>query len=120
VWKTISPGILEHLSKNEFPLTEDEVAQLLIDPEGDELLVLTAEGQYQGFVTFKIEEDVATIGMVYLKHPGGLKLLSEVLTQFFRERECSILRFVALRHAFESVAPKLGFHPRVTEFVKEI
>ena len=125
VWPNLRQSVEEYSAKNpEFmPDDPDELIPLWAHPDGDNVLVVTREGEYAGFLTFKVQEiglqRWATIGIIQLSE-GILKEVTKQLEERLRELGCQRMSYFALRRGFERLAPSLGFRPRIIEYTKEL
>jgi hypothetical protein len=129
IWPTLAPGLTEYREKTPHQMpTEYELFHWLTSPAGDELLVVTVEGKYGGFLTFKIQdlegERWGTIAIIYLtKVSQETRALSEITTQLgdiLRARGCQVMNYMTAREGFRKLAPRLGFKQRITEWMKEL
>lgn len=129
IWPTIEPGIEIYRGKSPHRVNEaQEIFTYLVSDDGDELLVATVDGEYGGFVTFKVQElegEVwGTMAMIFLTPIAQEKdVLPEICRQLelvLKERGCNIMNYMTARKGFKRLAPKLGFRARIIEWMKEI
>jgi GNAT superfamily N-acetyltransferase len=106
----------------------EEIFEFLTSPEGDELFVFTHEGQYAGFMTFKVQpfegEVWGTLAMVYVtpegQKAGVLAEAAQLVEEELRCRGCTVMNYMTAREGFRRLAPRLGFRPRIIEWMKEL
>jgi hypothetical protein len=129
IWPRIFEGIEIYRQKSPHYVGEaDEILSFLQSEEGDELLVLTVDGEYGGFVTFKVQElegEVwGTMAMIFLtkiaQDRNALPAVVKQLEAVLRSRGCTIMNYMTARKGFKRLAPTLGFRPRIIEWMKEI
>lgn len=129
IWPVIEPGIEIYRRKSPHQVNEaQEIFTYLVSDDGDELLVATVDGEYGGFVTFKVQElegEVwGTMAMIFLTPVAQDKdVLPEICRQLedvLRSRGCNIMNYMTARKGFKRLAPKLGFRARIIEWMKEI
>lgn len=130
IWSTIEPGIEVYRQKTPHYIeASEDILRFLESPDGDELVALTVDGEYGGFITFKVQElekgEVwGTMAMIFLTAVAQeKKILSEVGVQMealLKARGCNVMNYMTARKGFKRLAPELGFRPRIIEWMKEI
>lgn len=129
LWPVLREGVAVYRSKTPHAIgTEAEVLEALSHPEGDDLFMFSVNDEYAGFMTFKAQdlegERWGTIAMIYVEPrfqqgevlPRAAQLLEKVL----RRQGCNIMNYMTARKGFQRLAPRLGFRPRIIEWMKEI
>jgi len=129
LWPLVAPGVEHYREKSPHHTPpEEELLQWLESPEGDELFVFTADARYAGFVTFRVQrlddEVWGTIAMIYVQpeFQGGdvLPQVVQALEVELRSRGATVMNYMTKRPGFRRLAPRLGFQPRIIEWMKEL
>lgn len=129
VWPKLEPGVREYIRKTPHETGDiEEIKWFLRAEDGDEVLVITADGEYAGFITFKVQwldgELWGTMAMVFLekRFQGSdvLKQAADQLRGILRLRGCTVMNYFTARKGFRRLAPALGFRPRIIEWMREV
>lgn len=129
IWPKISEGIEVYREKSpHYVGTAEDIFTYLVSDDGDELLAITVDREYGGFITFKVQEMEGevwgTMAMIFLTRVAQDKeVLPEVCNQLeviLKERGCNVMNYMTARKGFKRLAPSLGFRPRIIEWMKEI
>jgi hypothetical protein len=129
LWPLLLPGIETYRRKSPHLLeSEDELLAYLQSQEGDELALILSFGTYAGFLTFKVQpfdgEIWGTIAMIFVTAEGqAVDALPEAcrqLEQELRDRGATLMNYMTARKGFGRLAPRLGFRPRIIEWMKEL
>lgn len=128
-WPWLKQGIDDYRNRTPHELPDD--AGIFSDwtaPGGDEVFAFATDGEFSGFMSFKVQEldgeRWGTIAMIYVvpKFQQG-DTLPEVATQLeaeLRRRGCDVMNYMTKRKGFKRLAPRLGFKPRIIEWAKEL
>lgn len=129
VWPRLEPGLAVYREKSpHFVGSTEDIFTQLTSAEGDELLVITVDSDYGGFITFKVQELEGeiwgTMAMIFLtrvaQEKNALPEVCEQLADVLRARGCTIMNYMTARKGFKRLAPALGFRPRIIEWMKEL
>ena len=129
LWPLLAGGLAIYREKSPHEIPKDEaLLQFLESPDGDELLIAIYEQQIIGFLTFKVQrlnsELWGTIAIIYIdpmfQGPTTLPAVTAQLEEILRQRGCNVMNYMTARKGFAKLAPRLGFRPRITEWMKEI
>lgn len=108
----------------------DELWADWLNPNGDEVFAFGYEGEFAGFMTFKVQqlpgtnELWGTIAILFVKEKfqNGevLGQAAEQLGAVLRARGCTVMNYMTARKGFKRLAPRLGFKSRIIEWMKEL
>lgn len=130
VWEALLPWVERYREKSPHPVPSSH--QLLLDLStegGDELMVVTEDGKFAGFFTFKVQELMegevwGTVAMICFtpeaQESGVLPQAAEQLESLLRARGATVMNYMTSRKGFEKLAPRLGFRQRIVEWMKEL
>jgi hypothetical protein len=127
IWPLLYEGVLTYIEKTPHEIgTPQEVLRNWLSPEGDQLLVVMLDAkQYLGFASYKVldieGERWATFAMIYL--PNEFASFKEAIPEamrIFKREGCTHVNYFTARKGFARLAPRLGFRPRITEWVAEV
>jgi hypothetical protein len=123
LWPFLYKGVVTYNAKSPHQTASPEAVLLdLTSPGGDELLVITQEGEYAGFLTYKeIElegERCGAIAMIFADEV--LAAAMPAIKSHFQQLGCTRISFFTARRGFIKAAPRLGFRPRIIEWTMEV
>jgi hypothetical protein len=129
IWMDLLQGLEVYRDKSPHYLaSEPEIFKDLTSPDGDELALVSLDGKYIGFLTFKAQivmtEIWGTLAIIYLTQEGQaarvLPLVVKQVADLLRERGCTVMNYLTARKGFRRLAPRLGFKARIIEWAKEL
>lgn len=126
IWPLLYDGVRRALKgslRNPRDVLED-----LQDVNGEELLVVMKDGEeFAGFVTYRYfvfppGEKWGTVGITALSadRPVPVHWGLRVLESYFQQHGCTRINYVIGRRGSARLGRKLGFHPRLVEWTKEL
>lgn len=131
IWPILYRGVQTYREKTPHQIgTPAEILANWQDPDGDELIVIMLDGRtYGGFASFKIleleGERWATFAMIYADEEASrtvpvLELAMPLAKELFKKLGCTHMNYFTARKGFQRLAPRLGFHSRIIEWVTEV
>lgn len=110
-------------------VTPVDILEFLEDPQGDELLVVSVDRKYAGFLTFRVGEADGeiwgTLGMIVLTPEAQaegdvLEEMKKQVEEILKVRGCNVMNYLTRRKGFKRLAPRLGFEPGLIEWRRRI
>lgn len=129
IWNLLEAGVNDYRGRTPHELpSNEELLRFWTSPDGDELFAFGVDGQYGGFMTFKVQpfdgEVWGSISMIYVRpefqNSSALSDAAEQLANVLRGRGCTVMNYMTKRKGFRKLAPRLGFQPRIIEWAKEL